>query len=129
MGEVRVGYRHRRNEVHRSFHRAGAEQERDRAGPVLQGNPAHDLRAAPDPPAKPELERRQHLLERAPAPAEHDTGSEVSHANVRAIERNPNIDLSAAPAGEGVDLHFQEVGKKSLQRGEAISFFLIRHHL
>jgi hypothetical protein len=30
----------------------------------------------------------------------------------------------AVPAGEGVDLHFQDAGKKSLQRGEAVSFSL-----
>jgi hypothetical protein len=34
----------------------------------------------------------------------------------------PRLDLGAIPAGEGVDLHFEPVGKRSLGVGEAVSF-------
>ncbi|MSQ96218.1 MAG: hypothetical protein EXR98_16925 [Gemmataceae bacterium] len=33
----------------------------------------------------------------------------------------PKLDLGAIPAGEGVDLHFESIGKRSLMRDEAIS--------
>jgi hypothetical protein len=33
----------------------------------------------------------------------------------------PRIDLNATPAGEGVDLHFESIGKRSLLRDEALS--------
>jgi hypothetical protein len=33
----------------------------------------------------------------------------------------PRIDLGAIPSGEGVDLHFESIGKRSLLRDEAIS--------
>ncbi len=33
----------------------------------------------------------------------------------------PKLDLGAIPAGEGVDLHFESIGKRSLLRDEAIS--------
>jgi hypothetical protein len=33
----------------------------------------------------------------------------------------PRIDLGAIPAGEGVDLHFESIGKRSLLRDEALS--------
>ena len=33
----------------------------------------------------------------------------------------PKIDLGATPAGEGVDLHFESIGKRSLLRDEALS--------
>ena len=32
----------------------------------------------------------------------------------------PRIDLGATPAGEGVDLHFESIGKRSLLRDEAV---------
>src|SRR5262249_41484814 len=33
----------------------------------------------------------------------------------------PRLDLGAIPAGEGVDLHFESIGKRSLLRDEALS--------
>src|SRR5260370_16468454 len=33
----------------------------------------------------------------------------------------PRLDLGAPPAGEGVDLHFESIGKRSLLRDEALS--------
>jgi len=34
----------------------------------------------------------------------------------------PKIDLGATPAGEGVDLHFESIGKRTLLRDEALAF-------
>ncbi len=34
---------------------------------------------------------------------------------------DPSVDLSATPTGEGVDLHFQSIGKRSLGEGDALS--------
>ncbi len=47
-------------------------------------------------------------------------------ANNAFINRNdfgvrPKVDLGAIPAGEGVDLHFESIGKRSLLRNEAVS--------
>jgi hypothetical protein len=52
--------------------------------------------------------------------------SQVSLSNNITINRpdfiiRPRIDLGATPAGEGVDLHFESIGKRSLLRDEALS--------
>ena len=36
----------------------------------------------------------------------------------------PRVNLSAVPEGEGVDLHFEPIGKRSLKVGEALSLQL-----
>ena len=41
--------------------------------------------------------------------------------NYKQITRAPVLDLSAIPEGEGVDLHFEPVGKHTLAKGEALS--------
>jgi hypothetical protein len=39
---------------------------------------------------------------------------------------NIALDLSATPTGEGVDMHFQMIGKRSLAKGDALSLTLAR---
>jgi hypothetical protein len=40
---------------------------------------------------------------------------------------NIALDLSATPTGEGVDMHFQMIGKRSLAKGDALSLTLARN--
>ncbi|MCI0639238.1 MAG: DUF4139 domain-containing protein [Gemmataceae bacterium] len=53
--------------------------------------------------------------------AEHVLLTQNFTSNSIKIASGPRIDLSAIPAGEGVDLHFEPIGKRSLLRGEALS--------
>jgi hypothetical protein len=46
-------------------------------------------------------------------------------ANVRSFS-DSGLDLSAKPMGEGVDLHFQVIGKRTLAKGDAVSLTLAK---
>jgi hypothetical protein len=45
-------------------------------------------------------------------------------ANAVRPERSPRFDLAATPEGEGVDLHFESIGRRTLLEGEALSLVL-----
>jgi hypothetical protein len=50
------------------------------------------------------------------------TNQRLANASVgQGFDFRPKIDLGAIPAGEGVDLHFEPIGKRSLLRDEALS--------
>ena len=53
----------------------------------------------------------------------HPAGSRSSSNNSRLQRRlrRPQLKLGATPAGEGVDLHFESIGKRTLLAGEALS--------
>jgi len=48
--------------------------------------------------------------------------SQALVSNAMVATAAPRLQLGAIPAGEGVDLHFEPVGKRSLGVGEAVSF-------
>ena len=51
------------------------------------------------------------------------TRNVVAQQLVRDNERGPGgFDLSATPSGEGVDIHYQPVGRRTLKEGDALSF-------
>ena len=80
-GELGVGDRVRRGEVHRPGDlRAGEQEAHDRCV-VRERDPAHDLRARPQTGAQPEPERRQHAGQHPAAPGHHDTGAHRDHAD------------------------------------------------
>jgi len=47
-------------------------------------------------------------------------------SNIRSFPVDAALDLSATPTGEGVDMHFQMIGKRSLAKGDALSLTLAR---
>jgi hypothetical protein len=53
---------------------------------------------------------------------DQDVLSQQIVSNTMQVSIAPRLDLGAIPAGEGVDLHFEPVGKRSLGVGEAVSF-------
>jgi hypothetical protein len=65
----------------------------------------------------------QELSQRASAMANVMSNAVMSQQSVGFNERNPllGLDLGAAPAGEGVDLHYQSIGKRTLAEGEALA--------
>jgi hypothetical protein len=52
---------------------------------------------------------------------EHAILTQQTLANPVSPSSAPRLNMSAIPAGEGVDLHFESIGKRSLLKGEALS--------
>src|SRR5207248_125570 len=54
----------------------------------------------------------------------HDVLTQQPLANTMNFAPVARLNLAATPEGEGVDLHFQPIGKRSLLQGEALSLGL-----
>jgi hypothetical protein len=66
----------------------------------------------------------QQLSQRGPA--DHaGTANTILQQNIR-LSHVPSADLGATPAGEGVDLHYQPIGKRTLAEGDSLALSVAR---
>ena len=82
--ELRVGHRIGRRRVDRACHGGVSNRPAHQLDPVLAMDPGPVLPARSDRPAGAELERQQHLRQRAAVALEHESGADAHDARARA---------------------------------------------
>src|SRR5215472_846119 len=91
-----------RGSIDRAANRLGRERMKVQAEQIATVDPAHELLPGSNPPAKPELEGANHLLQRSARGVEDNPGTQVNYPEACFLRGCRCLFPSRAHAGEKV---------------------------